>query len=107
MPDMVQVLSDLGGTLGGLLACFFYIFKLQTNFQAERDSYRQERDELRREALEERTRFDEKDTAADIRILELQKTSYQSLMQIMKENTTVLQDLHSSIQELKIMLERK
>ena len=30
---MVQVLSDLGGTLGSLLAAFIYIWHLQKSFQ--------------------------------------------------------------------------
>ena len=38
MPDMVQVLSDLGGTLGSLLAAFIYIWHLQKSFQIERDT---------------------------------------------------------------------
>jgi hypothetical protein len=104
MPDFVAVLSDLGGTLGSLLACFFYIFSLQKSYQVERDGYRQERDELRKEALEERTRWVTKDSEADIRMIELQQSSYQSLMTVMQETAKVLQDLHSSINELKIMI---
>jgi hypothetical protein len=104
MPDMVQVLSDLGGTLGSLLAAFVYIWHLQKSFQIERDGYRQERDELRKEALDERTRWVEKDSQADLRMIELQQSSYQSLMGIMQDTAKVLQDLHSSINELKVMI---
>jgi hypothetical protein len=104
MPDMVQVLSDLGGTLGSLLAAFIYIWHLQKSFQIEREGYRQERDELRKEALDERTRWVAKDSEADLRMIELQQSSYQSLMGVMQDTAKVLQDLHSSINELKVMI---
>jgi len=104
MPDMVQVLSDLGGTLGSLLAAFVYIWHIQKCFQVERDGYRQERDELRKEALDERTRWVAKDSEADIRMIELQQSSYQSLMGVMQDTAKALQDLHSSINELKVMI---
>lgn len=104
MPELAQLLGDLGGTLGSLAACFVYIWHLQKSFQTERESYRLEREQLRQEAYKERDMWVSKDTEADMRILELQKSSYQSLMQVMQETAKVLQDLHLSINELKVML---
>jgi len=77
---------------------------LQKSFQTERESYRLEREQLRQEAYKERDMWVSKDTEADMRILELQKSSYQSLMTVMQETAKVLQDLHISINELKVML---
>ena len=37
-------------------------------------------------------------------MIELQQSSYQSLMGVMQDTAKVLQDLHSSINELKVMI---
>jgi len=105
MPEApLEMINTIGINAFTLLSCFWYIRFLNQSFNDERVKAQEERDRIRAEAAEERKRFDEKDTAADIRILELQKSSYQSLMTIMQETAKVLQDLHTSINELKVLL---
>jgi hypothetical protein len=105
MPEApLEMINTIGINAFTLLSCFWYIRFLNQSFNDERLKAQDERDRIRAEAAEERKRFDEKDTAADIRILELQKSSYQSLMTIMQETAKVLQDLHTSINELKVLL---
>jgi len=103
----VEMAQQLGTSTLVLGCAFWYIRFLNQTFDRKEQEHQLEREKLRLEAAEERKRFDEKDTAADIRILELQKSSYQSLMSIMENTTKVLQDLHTSINELKIIMQQE
>lgn len=68
--EVIKSFTDLGGTLGSLLACFWYIKYMTSQHQREREQWM------------------EKDTEADRAILE-----------IVRESNTVLGDLRSTLSE--------
>jgi hypothetical protein len=107
--ELIKLLTDTGGTLGALIACFWYIRFKDLQFNEEKKMAAQERESMKSEALEERKMWVSKDTESDKQILELQRSTYASLMDIMQSNTMALKDLHGALTELRssILEDRK
>jgi mevalonate kinase len=82
-PELIQNLADWGGTLGSLLACFWYIRYLTDHFS------------------EERQQWMAKDSESDQALRELMQNSNAQLMDVMRETNKILQDMKVAISELK------
>jgi hypothetical protein len=107
--ELIKLFTDTGATIGALLACFWYIRWKDIQNAEEKKLAAAERESMKKEALEERRMWVQKDTESDKQILELQRSTYSSLMEIMQSNTSALKDLHGALIELRasILEDRK
>lgn len=83
MPELIQLIQDLGGTLGALGASFWYI-KYQS------DAHRT-REEL----------WMSKDSENDSAMRELMRDSNSQLMAVMRDTNTILKEMTVALHELK------
>ena len=98
LEETLKLFSDLGGTLGSLAFSFWLVRFLLLQFA-------QERAQLKDEAFKERQIWIEKDNTADAKMLELQKSSYSSLMTVIQENNKVLSELSMSLHDIKSIIQ--
>ena len=89
MEDMVTMIADLGGTVGSLVACFWYI-KYLTDTHKERENL-----------------WMSKDTESDKALRELQSTSNAQLLGVLNSVNDTLKNMTVAISELKMHLEEK
>jgi hypothetical protein len=88
MPEnFVQMVSDLGGTLGSLIACFWYI-----KYQSDQFSKREER-------------WITKDDTNDQALRDLMTTSHSQLLTVLTGVNTTLKEMTVAISELKQTIE--
>jgi len=88
MPEnFVQMVSDLGGTLGSLIACFWYI-----KYQSDQFSKREER-------------WITKDDHNDQALRDLMTTSHSQLLTVLTGVNTTLKEMTVAISELKQTIE--
>jgi hypothetical protein len=80
---MLETFADLGGTLGSLLACFWYI-KYQSDLFSDREK-----------------RWMEKDTENDQALRDLMATSNASLIAVLNRTNENLKDMEVAISELR------
>jgi len=80
---MLETFADLGGTLGSLLACFWYI-KYQSDLFSEREK-----------------RWMDKDTENDQALRDLMATSNASLIAVLNRTNENLKDMEVAISELR------
>ena len=80
--NLIQLISDLGGTVGSLLACFWYIKYLTDRFN------------------EERTNWMAKDSESDNALRELMQNSNQQLLQVMQESNRIMQEMKIALTRL-------
>ena len=80
---MLETFADLGGTLGSLLACFWYI-KYQSDQFSEREK-----------------RWMDKDTENDQALRDLMATSNASLIAVLNRTNENLKDMEVAISELR------
>lgn len=83
MEDMVAMVADLGGTVGSLIACFWYI-KYQTDQFTKREERWMAKDDINDEALRS-----------------LMKESNGQLMEVMRETNKILAEMKIALTELK------
>ena len=83
MDQIISMVSDLGGTLGSLLACFWYI-KYQSDQQSEREK-----------------RWMDKDTASDEAMRQMMRDSNSQLMTVLSETNNNLKQMSVALSELK------
>ena len=83
MEDMVTMIADLGGTVGSLVACFWYI-KYQSDLFTKREERWMTKDDVNDEALRS-----------------LMKESNSQLMEVMRETNKILQEMKVALSELK------
>jgi ferric-dicitrate binding protein FerR (iron transport regulator) len=81
--SMLETFADLGGTLGSLLACFWYI-KYQSDQFSEREK-----------------RWMDKDTENDQALRDLMATSNASLIAVLNRTNENLKDMEVAISELR------
>jgi hypothetical protein len=98
LEEAIKLFSDLGGTLGSLAFSFWLVRYLLIQFAEERKL-------LKDEAFKERQIWIEKDNTADAKMLELQKSSYNSLMNVIQENNKVLGELCISLNDIKTIIQ--
>jgi len=99
--ELIKLFTDTGGTLGALIACFWYIRFKDLQFIDEKKDLAVERESMKKEALEERKMWVNKDTESDKQLIELQRSTYTQLMEIMQSNTSALKDLHAGLVDLR------
>ena len=80
--SLIQLISDLGGTVDSLLACFWYIKYLTDRFN------------------EERTSWMAKDSESDNALRELMQNSNQQLLQVMQESNRIMQEMKIALTRL-------
>lgn len=80
--SLIQLISDLGGTVGSLLACFWYIKYLTDRFN------------------EERMNWMAKDSESDNTLRELMATSNAQLLQVMQESNRIMQEMKIALTRL-------
>lgn len=80
---LIQMISDLGGTLGSLMACFWYI-KYQSDQHAERER-----------------RWMDKDTSSDEAMRQMMRDSNSQLMTVLSETNNNLKQMSIALTELK------
>lgn len=95
MPELIQLIQDLGGTLGALGASFWYI-KYQTDQHTKREQV-----------------WLDKDTQSDLRIAEqgkqlaeLQRESHTQLLNVLSGVNTTLKEMTIAISKLETRLEK-
>ena len=87
--QMMEMMTNLGGTMTSLVACFWYI-KYLTDTHKERENL-----------------WMSKDTESDKALRELQSTSNAQLLGVLNSVNSTLKDMTVAISELKIHLEEK
>lgn len=85
--DFVTMVSDLGGTLGSLIACFWYI-----KYQSDQFSKREER-------------WITKDDHNDQALRDLMANSHSQLLTVLTGVNTTLKEMTVAISELKQTIE--
>lgn len=80
--EIIQLASDLGGTVGSLLACFWYIKYLTDRFN------------------EERREWMAKDSESDSALRDLMATSNQQLLQVLQESNRIMQEMKIALTRL-------
>lgn len=83
MPELIQLVQDLGGTLGSLIACFWYI-KYQSDAHRNREEM-----------------WMSKDSENDSAMRELMRDSNNQLMIVMRDTNTILKEMTVALHELK------
>lgn len=86
--SLLSMVSDLGGTLGSLIACFWFI-KYQADMHADR----------------ERIWLD-KDSESDKALRDLMATSNAQLLQVMQQTNQIMQEMTIAITRLEETLKR-
>jgi hypothetical protein len=81
--SMLETFADLGGTLGSLLACFWYI-KYQSDLFSDREK-----------------RWMDKDSENDQALRDLMATSNASLIAVLNRTNENLKDMEVAISELR------
>tara|TARA_A100001015_G_scaffold314157_1_gene422988 strand:+ start:209 stop:487 length:279 start_codon:yes stop_codon:yes gene_type:complete len=87
--QMMEMMTNLGGTMTSLVACFWYI-KYLTDTHKERENL-----------------WMSKDTESDKALRELQSTSNAQLLGVLNSVNSTLKDMTVAISELKMHLEEK
>lgn len=82
MDQLISTMADLGGTLGSLLACFWFI-KYQADMHAAREKI-----------------WLDKDSESDRALRDLMATSNSQLLQVMQQTNQIMQEMTVAITRL-------